>query len=408
MNAEKISDALLFLDDDIIEEANTLRLKKKNYKSVWIRCLSAAACLCIVLVAVFGSVSQGVDMPPAPGTGALRGEEKNEFLFGAGFTGGDASFRLPENGVFLEITEWKKNCFYALVLESESNTFSNGTKVKVKFDKDIMYAERFSCYRENGFCYEYGRPTEKEFSVGSKVYVTFNKVRNSFLNSKADKVVRATAIFITNYVPLRGPGGMMTNYYVEITKWGEKEFEGILKGAVDTEGILPFGEEVKVKFDDNILVKKEGEEGSRHIPDEDDFPVGTVVEVLVNGGNAPEYLRESEVFIYSISSLSSYQSAIVRISQWSENGFSGELLGENGKLVYYYNSHKAIVEFTDNTRTEKDLGGGTTLIALAPTEEDFPVGTIVEVSYEKSQRQSTSETVYSAYRVWLKEDLYEN
>ena len=35
------------------------------------------------------------------------------------------------------------------------------------------------------------------------------------------------------------------------------------------------------------------------------------------------------------------------------------------------------------------------------------MGTIVEVSYEKSQRQSTSETVYSAYRVWLKEDLYE-
>lgn len=189
MTAEKLSYALCFLDDDIIEEADALRQRKKNYKSIWIKTLSAAACLCIVLMAVIGVINSELIF----GRGGLP-TGAGEYLYGAGYD-------------------------YA--------------------------GEDFWC-----------------------------------------------------------------------------------------------------------------------------------------GG-------------------STYTTVIVRIAEWNEGGFTGTLEGENGQQAFYYTNYTAVVEFTDDTRTETVVDGTTTLITLAPTEEDFPIGTVVEVSYENSEQRGLTETVYIAEYVRL-------
>lgn len=399
MTAEFLSDALSCIDDDIIEETDALRHNNKNYKSIWIKILSAAACLCIALLAVISSVAQ-FELPSRGGD--INNTEAEEYKYGGVYGYAAGVMNSVEEVTYLEVTEWKKNCFYALVLEGENDTFSNGTRVKVKFDKNI-YVGLNSNQESGELYYEQRRPTQEDFPVGSKLYVVFNKSRNSFFNSKADKVITALSIkTVKSSAPLRGSGSMMTYYYVEITEWGKKEFNGIIKGSKYGTGELPFGKEVKVRFDGDILVKKEGEKGSCYIPDEDDFPVGSRVEVLVNDNYAPKFLGESEIWIYSIGNPTSDQTAIVKITQWNENGFAGTLCGENGNLGLYYEPITAVVEFTGDTRTEEvNDRGTTTLITLAPTEEDFPVGTVVEVSYEESRMSKPNETEYFAERVWL-------
>ena len=137
MKAENISDALAFLDDDIIEETEIFRNRKKNYKTIWLRCLSAAACLCIALVAVFGALQYVPNSDfPLRGQGAgdnyLKGGDVEEYKYGGTFGTADSSVTFPKDGVYLEITEWKRNYFYALVLGSENDDLTIGMKVKVK------------------------------------------------------------------------------------------------------------------------------------------------------------------------------------------------------------------------------------------------------------------------------------
>lgn len=413
MTAEKLSEALSFIDDDIIEETDALRKRKKNHKALWLRTLSAAACLCIALVAVFGTV-QSFDLPLRGGKGennsawaGTKGETKpvDEFNYGGTFgsVAGSMSMTSSEYAVYLEITEWKRNCFYALVLESGNEELTSGMKVKVKFDKNIIYAQNYSWNGVGDSFFEQGSPTEKVFPVGNKLYVVFSKVRNSFFNSKADKVIRAIEIHNIKNVPVeRGPNGfLIATYYVEITKWGKNEFTGIIKGSEGGSGELPLDKELTVKFDENIRVKKQGGKFENRIPTEDDFPEGSRVEVLVNDYNAPKYLGKSEMWISSISDLSMPQTVLVRIDKWNDKGFTGTLSGENGQQVFYYTNHTAVVEFTENTRTESYEKWGTTTISLAPTEDDFPVGTMVEVSYYKSAQKSIDETAYTAERIWL-------
>ncbi|MBQ7386084.1 MAG: hypothetical protein IJW04_06215 [Ruminococcus sp.] len=433
MKAENISDALNFLDDDIIEETERIRSKKKSYKSRWIKCLSAAACLCIALVAVFGIVPQfdsplrGNDLNSANNSSwaGTKGESQfvDEYKYGGGLGYVAGSISMPADGVYLEITEWKKNCFYALVLGSENKELTNGMKVKVKLNKTSEYCK----YSDGGVkiqldgesagsksyywfgwdedSYSQGRPVEEDFPVGTKVCVTFSKIRNSFLNNKADKVITATHLYeYRGETPARGPGDTVRiTYYVEITKWGKKEFEGIIKGTVDGVGGLPLGKEVTVKFDENIRVRKQGEKFENRVPTEEDFPVGTRVEVLAVEKNEPQYLGKSEITIYSIGDLSMPQTVVVKIDEWNDNGFMGTFSGENGQQISYSVCNTAIVEFTEDTRMETRTRLGTTIISLAPTEEDFPVGAMVEVSYKKSMQKSSDEIVYTAERVWLYE-----
>lgn len=59
MKAEEFSDAIGMLDDALIAEAEQTRKKRKSKRRLWIRCVAAAACLCIVLACVFGNSGAG-------------------------------------------------------------------------------------------------------------------------------------------------------------------------------------------------------------------------------------------------------------------------------------------------------------------------------------------------------------
>jgi hypothetical protein len=49
MRQEIISEAMNYIDDDLIERTQTLRIKRKTKKSVWIGVGVAAACMCLVI-----------------------------------------------------------------------------------------------------------------------------------------------------------------------------------------------------------------------------------------------------------------------------------------------------------------------------------------------------------------------
>lgn len=429
MKAENISDALAFLDDDIIEETEIFRNRKKSYKTIWLRCLSAAACLCIALVAVFGALQYVPNSDfPLRGQGAgdnyLKGGDVEEYKYGGTFGSADSSISFPEGGVYLEITEWKRNYFYALVLGSENDDLTIGMKVKVKLNKVKEYTKypdggvkvkldgengNHKCYYWSGWnenSYSQGRPTQEDFPVGSKVCVTFSKVRNSFLNPKAEKVIKATHLYeYRGEVPLRGPGEVdRVTYYIEIAKWEAEGFKGIIKGSEHNLGKLPLDKEVTVRFDSPILVTTFSEKGELGIPTEEDFPEGTRVKVVTDDFNAPHMLNESEIWISSIGKITTNQTILVRIDKWNQGGFTGTLCGENGQWAVYDKSQTAVVKFTDKTLLEEVLDEGTRRLSSAPTEDDFPVGTVMEIRYEKSARQSEDKTEYTAERLWLYKD----
>lgn len=426
MKAENLSDALAFLDDDIIEETEIFRNRKKNYKTIWLRCLSAAACLCIALVAVFGALQYVPNSDfPLRGQGAgdtnLKGGDVEEYKYGGTFGSADSSISFPEGGVYLEITEWKRNYFYALVLGSENDDLTIGMKVKVKLNKVKEYFKypdggvkakldgengNNKCYYWSGWnenSYSQGRPTQEDFPVGSKVCVTFSKVRNSFLNPNAQKVIRATSLYeYRGETPARGPGDFnRVTYYVEIVKWEADGFKGIIKGSEHNIGVLPLDKEVKVRFKDPILVTTFDEKGELGTPTKEDFPAGTRVKVITNESDVPHMLGETEMWVYSIGKITANQTVLVKIDKWNENGFTGTLCGENGQWAVYDEPQKAVVEFTDTTLLETLLDEGTKRLSSAPTEADFPVGTVLEVRYEESVRESADKTVYTAERLWL-------
>lgn len=59
MKAEKFTDAIGMLDDDLIAEAEQTRKKHKSKRRLWVRLVAAAACVCVVLACVFGNSGTG-------------------------------------------------------------------------------------------------------------------------------------------------------------------------------------------------------------------------------------------------------------------------------------------------------------------------------------------------------------
>lgn len=171
MTAEKLSEALSFLDDDIIEEAEDSGSQKSNYKIIWLRCLSAAACLCIVLVAVFGGMhtNPDSDLPGLKGESYWTGPPRvGGYSYGAG---GMGITNVNENfWYYVEITEWEKDGFYGVIrgTECEGGIIPIGEKVKVKFADTVWIIKNTEESAQRVF----GRiPDEKDFPVGSLIKV---------------------------------------------------------------------------------------------------------------------------------------------------------------------------------------------------------------------------------------------
>ena len=405
MTSEKLFDAIGFIDDDIVAEAEAFSKRKKAFRRAVATAVSLAACL---VIAVFGMHilrnSPYFVLPDRGSNNMSFTASENKYAgYGGGLKGATTmgSMTSSDNAVYLEITEWKKNSFYALVLEGNSDDLSIGTKVKVKINKNIWFGNSVAD-ESDAVCYKQGKPTEEDFPVGSKVYVVFGKIRDSFLNSKAEKVLRAESVKPSVYsYSIRGPGSMMTYYYVEVVEWYENSFKGIVKGSENQRGEIPLNEEVTVRFGENMVIRKEGGKSEHRKPNAEDFPPGTRVRLLADDMYAPEYLGTSEIWTNSIGDLTELQTLLVRIDDWNDNGFVGTLAGENGQTAFYYTNQTVVAEFTDETRMKSFADRvATTIISLAPTEEDFPVGTTVEVSYFDSAENSKGEILVTAEYIW--------
>lgn len=59
MKAERFTDAIGMLDDDLIAEAEQTRKKHKSKRRLWVRLVAAAACVCVALACIFGNSGTG-------------------------------------------------------------------------------------------------------------------------------------------------------------------------------------------------------------------------------------------------------------------------------------------------------------------------------------------------------------
>ena len=58
MKQEQLCDAMNLLPDDIIHEADAVRTQKKRHNKMWLKLVSVAACLCLVVVGTVYMISQ--------------------------------------------------------------------------------------------------------------------------------------------------------------------------------------------------------------------------------------------------------------------------------------------------------------------------------------------------------------
>lgn len=199
MNIDNIHDALNLLDDDMIEAVDKLRnektqIIKMHRKNTWIRWVSIAACMCLVLVSVYatngswlmsykGASNDMAKGESASGTIDMENETVNDGMqeiagIGEDETeedGTDVTDEMSngsENSVLVEIVSWDENGFTGTVTGIvDTEKYPVGTIVTVKFNDDI----HIKVSTENGATYKEYIPDSTDFPVGSIVCVQFDK-----------------------------------------------------------------------------------------------------------------------------------------------------------------------------------------------------------------------------------------
>ena len=82
MNTDLIFDALDYIDDDMLEDVDALRTKKKAKPNrIWMRYASVAACLCVIIGAVYlldrtGMIDDSSEVADEMAQDNMSGEEK--------------------------------------------------------------------------------------------------------------------------------------------------------------------------------------------------------------------------------------------------------------------------------------------------------------------------------------------
>lgn len=138
MNIDNIHDALNLLDDDIIEEVDKLRNKgkqsrQKEKKTVWLKTVSIAACLCIVVCAyAVGKFGLGEDK--------MSNKEIADEEYVNESTGNNSSEQKKSNepSVEVEIVSWEETGFTGKVKDSsDTNIYVVGSTVTVEPNGDV-------------------------------------------------------------------------------------------------------------------------------------------------------------------------------------------------------------------------------------------------------------------------------
>ena len=225
MKPEQIHDALNLLDEDLIEAVEQLRDKAdlecesedarqkifgENERRIsWMKYMSLAACLCVVILGAFAwqQIRQnfpGNDKVDGAGNPYGNDEDFDGMLEGSGLTGsqgdgldGDvaegenggnndgATADLPDDGatdtnisvgevpsVLVRIETWTENGFEGVVAGLvDTDIFDVGADIQVFFDDNIGVCIPIV----GGMTFEAGAPDRKDFPEGSVVRVQFVK-----------------------------------------------------------------------------------------------------------------------------------------------------------------------------------------------------------------------------------------
>ncbi|MBP3700525.1 MAG: hypothetical protein J6I64_01410 [Lachnospiraceae bacterium] len=153
MRREEISDALQYLDDEIIEEVEQVRSRAKSPKRNWQRWGTVAACLCLVMTGMyfwqFGRLQQGEGLPSETqesGKHLLQDETQN-------VVGG---LENQENGILpmLTLSDWQSGSMgYEGVLQYDAANINWDAPWIAEETPETMPVYRNGSYQEIGVPY---------------------------------------------------------------------------------------------------------------------------------------------------------------------------------------------------------------------------------------------------------------
>ncbi len=240
MKQEQIHDALNLLDDDMIETVEALRDKEglneelilersrsqKMQKSLWIKYMSVAACLCVVVLGMLAWQHYRINIlnnDTCDGVGNTIGndEDLEGMINSDGLTGGpsqgldgvvpdgtapdgtldgavDGSVSLGElPSVLVRIDEWQENGFKGRVAGIvDTDIFAEGTKIRVIFNENISVGIEIN----GGMKFETGVPDKADFPIGSIVRVQFVKFEHA-TEGAADITEQENIIYVELIAP---------------------------------------------------------------------------------------------------------------------------------------------------------------------------------------------------------------
>ena len=218
MKQEQIHDALNLLDDDLIEAVDALRDKaglnsefpeerncEQNKQKSWMKYMSLAACLCVVIIGAFvwqrykvnflnddkcdgvgNTAGNNEELDGMPGSDTLAGGT------GQGYDGevadgdatdstGDGAIDININigevpSVLVRIDEWQEDGFVGVVAGLvDTDIFSMGADIRVIFNENISVGILIG----DGMKFENKVPDKADFPIGSIVRVQFVKFEHA-------------------------------------------------------------------------------------------------------------------------------------------------------------------------------------------------------------------------------------
>ncbi|MBE5948356.1 MAG: hypothetical protein E7261_04925 [Lachnospiraceae bacterium] len=235
MKQEQIHDALNLLDDDLIEAVDALRgneelndnsfreksfEKNKEKRNIpWLKYMSIAACLCVVILGAFALRNYKYNMPGNDKCNSVddttaNDEDLDSMVNDDGLTGGPndgldgevvdgATTDFPDAGatdvganigevpsVLVRIDTWREDGFAGVVAGIvDTDIFSVGADIRVFFNEDISVGIKTN----DGMRFKKGAPDKADFPVGSIVRVQF--VKREQATEDTDNTKHAGTIF---------------------------------------------------------------------------------------------------------------------------------------------------------------------------------------------------------------------
>lgn len=230
MKQEQIHDALNLLDDDLIEAVDALRVnedlndnsfreqsftKNKERRNIpWMKYMSLAACLCVVILGAFALRDYEENMPGNDKCNSVddttvNDEDLDGMVNDDGLTGGPgnsldgATTDFTDDGatdiginigevpsVLVRIDAWQEDGFVGTVAGIvDTDIFSVGADIRVIFNENISVGIKTN----GGMRFEKGAPDKADFPVGSIVRVQF--VRREQATEGTDNTKHAGTIF---------------------------------------------------------------------------------------------------------------------------------------------------------------------------------------------------------------------